>query len=280
MGLFFNYDKAGPGVDKNAPKKKGIFLYAELFFRKFWLLIKANMLYFALSLPVMAIYNIIIITALTSVLTENLAEEAWQLSLIFTAIITVLWGAGPISGGYTYLLRNFAREEHVWLFSDFFEKSKETFKLGMVVLLCDLAALVLGINAFGIYTSLMRQGFAYSKYAMVACCISFAIYTFMHYYIYELSVTFENKLGKTFKNALVMGVATLPANLFLTIFVILITFFAFERLASFLIIVLLFLIWISFMRFPIDFYTARMIKRNFIDNKDIGESEKENDGIS
>ena len=27
---FFNYDKEGPGIDKNAPKKKGIFLFFEL----------------------------------------------------------------------------------------------------------------------------------------------------------------------------------------------------------------------------------------------------------
>ena len=31
MGLFsFNYAKPGPGVDRDAPKKKGIFLYFEL----------------------------------------------------------------------------------------------------------------------------------------------------------------------------------------------------------------------------------------------------------
>ena len=36
MGLFFGgYDKAGPGVDPNAPKKKGFFLYMELVTRKF-----------------------------------------------------------------------------------------------------------------------------------------------------------------------------------------------------------------------------------------------------
>ena len=40
MGLFFNYDKPGPGVDKNAPKHWGIFLY------------------FVVSMPVLALYFI------------------------------------------------------------------------------------------------------------------------------------------------------------------------------------------------------------------------------
>ncbi|MBR5808875.1 MAG: hypothetical protein IKY39_02040 [Clostridia bacterium] len=33
MGIFPNYEKAGAGIDKNAPKKRGIFLYFELIAR-------------------------------------------------------------------------------------------------------------------------------------------------------------------------------------------------------------------------------------------------------
>ena len=268
MGLFFNYDKPGPGVSKDAPKKKGLFLYTELFFRKFWLLIKANMLYFAVSLPVMAVYNFIIINTLAAVLPADSQDMQWQISLIFTAIITILWGTGPVSGGYTYILRNSAREEHVWVLSDFFEKSKETFKLGIIVLIMDIAALILGIYAVNVYTSMMKSGYAFAKYALIALAIAYVFYTFMHYYVYEFGVTFENKARNTLKNALIVGVATLPANMLLTIFVIIATVFVFERLTAFSIILALLLIWISLMRFPIDFYVARMIKRRFIDNNE------------
>ena len=279
MGLFFNFDRPGPGVDKNAPKKKGIFLYFELFFRKFWLLIKANMLYFAVSLPIMAIYNFITINALATFLPHNLQGDLWHLSLIFTAIITILWGTGPVSGGYIYLLRNFAREEHVWILSDFFEKSKETLKIGIIMLIADICVLIFGINAVSVYTSLIKSGYAFAKYALAAMIVLFAFYTFMHYYIYEFGITFENKTGKTFQNALITGIATLPANLFLTLFAAFVTVLLFEIMKPFLIILLLFLIWISLMRFPIDFYAARMIKRRFIDDK-IGESGEKDDGIS
>ena len=268
MGLFFNYDKAGPGVDKNAPKKKGIFLYTELFFRKFLPLIKANMLYFVISLPVMAVYNFIIITVLSAALPQAMKENAWQLSLIFTSIITILWGTGPATSGYTYILRNFAREEHAWIASDFFEKFRETFKLGITVLICDILVLVLEIYAISVYLGLIRRGFAFAQVALLASVILFAVYTFMHYYIYELSVTFENGIKKTFKNALIMGFATLPANLFITIFIVVITFFVFGMLTPFAIILLMLFLWISFMRFPIDFYVARMVKRRFIDNRE------------
>ena len=279
MGLFFNFDRPGPGIDKDAPKKKGIFLYFELFFRKFWILAKANMLYFAVSLPVMAIYNFIIINVLSILLPSEAHEAVWQWSVIFTAIITILWGTGPVSGGYTYILRNSAREEHVWVWSDFFEKSKETFKIGIIMLIADIIVLIFGINAVSVYISLIKSGYAFAKYALAVMLLCFMFYTFMHYYIYEFGITFENKTGKTFQNALITGIATLPGNLFLTAFAVAVTVLLFEIIKPVLIILLLFFVWISFMRFPIDFYAARMIKRRFIDNK-IGESGEKDDGVS
>jgi uncharacterized membrane protein YesL len=279
MGLFFNYNKPGPGISKDAPKKKGIFLYLELFFRKFWLLMKANMLYFAVSLPVIAVYNFIIINALSIFLPAAEQEMSWHISLIFTAIITIIWGTGPVSGGYAYILRGFAREEHVWIVSDFFEKIRETFKLGMIMLIMDIVLLIFGINAVSIYLSMIKSGYGFAKYALSALAVIFVFYTFLHYYVYEFGVTFENGIKNTLKNALITGIATLPANLFLTVFAVSITVLVFGRLTVLSIILLLFLMWISFMRFPIDFYAARMIKRRFIDGR-TGESGKQNDGIS
>lgn len=276
MGLFFNYDKPGPGVDKNAPKKKGIFLYFELFFRKFWLLIKVNMLYFLVSLPVMAIYNFFIINELSMLFPNLDPVYLWQGSVIGTVILTILWGSGPVTGGFVYILRSYSREEHAWMASDFFEKSKETFKLGMTVLLLDILFIFLGTTAFNVYFALIRQGNTIAKYALAALFVFFAFYTFMHYYVYELGVTFENKTFKTIKNALIIGIATLPACLLLTVFVVALSLLVFSRLVGFVIIFIAFLFWISFMRFPIDFYAARMLKRRFIDS----EAEESADGES
>ncbi len=46
MGMFFNYDRPGPGVDKNAPKKKGVSLFFELLGRNISKLLLSNILYF------------------------------------------------------------------------------------------------------------------------------------------------------------------------------------------------------------------------------------------
>ncbi len=56
-------------------------------------------------------------------------EALPQIAVIITLLIVILWGTGPISCGYTYILRNAAREEHTFLVSDFFGKSKESFSM-------------------------------------------------------------------------------------------------------------------------------------------------------
>ena len=56
MGLFSNdYESAGPGIAKNAPRKKGLALFFDLFFRKLWKLFGLNMLFFIFVIPLIGI---------------------------------------------------------------------------------------------------------------------------------------------------------------------------------------------------------------------------------
>ena len=43
---FFDYSKPGPGIEKDAPEKAAFFVFMDIYFRKFWNLIKINLLYF------------------------------------------------------------------------------------------------------------------------------------------------------------------------------------------------------------------------------------------
>lgn len=56
MGIFSsNYNRPGPGIPKNAPQKKGIALFFEIFFREFFELIKLNLLFFLFCIPIITI---------------------------------------------------------------------------------------------------------------------------------------------------------------------------------------------------------------------------------
>lgn len=265
MGLFFNYDKPGKGIDKDAPKKKGFFLFFELLWRKLGKLFQSNMLYFLVSLPVFLIYHFFFFMIIAGNMPADMnGTVTHQLVLMCTVLLSILWGTGPVSAGYTFILRNFAREEHVWLTSDFFDKCKENFKHCIVFFLVDLIVLVLGLNAIVFYSNLAKGGNTLFLYLMFISVLCMLIYTFMHFYLYQFVVTFENKLRVTYKNALIMAIATMPMNLILTLVVAVFTYFVFSLLTPIAIVLLTFLCWLSFMRFPIDFYSARVIKRKLI----------------
>ena len=120
FGLF-NYEKEGPGISKNAPKKKTIIVFFETFFRNFWKFITINLVYDLISVPV---------------LTNGLA-----------------------SAGITNVTRNIARDKHSFGLSDFFETIKKNGNRSLVIIshqerimeIADYVAVVTDgkINTFG-----------------------------------------------------------------------------------------------------------------------------------
>lgn len=265
MGLFFNYDKPGPGVDKNVPKKKGVALFLELIWRYMGKLLLANILYFIVSLPVLALYAMIISNFFGNVLPETVGSVGFtQMVMILTVLVAVLWGTGPASCGYAYILRNFAREEHTFLTSDFFEKIKENFWRGMVFLIVDAVMLVVFSVSVLVYHKLSAEAGGIYKIFYYVTIFMIIMYTVMHFYLYEMEVTFENRIGTTYKNAFLMSFATFPMCLVIGTVIIVLSFLILRFLTPVAVLIVAFVCWMSFMRFIIDFYTARVIEKNFL----------------
>lgn len=265
MGIFFNYDRPGPGVDKNAPKKKGIFLYFELLFRNLGKLILANMLYFAVSLPVLLIYHILVINLLGNFISDNIESVIFvQLSAIITVLLAILWGTGPASCGYTYILRNTAREEHTFLVSDFFEKFKESFLHGIVFLIVDIIMMIIFSVAITTYYNLSKEmGGIYTILWCFALAMV-AIYTIMHFYLYEMEVTFKDGILRLYKNSFLMTFATFPPCIAIMAVIVVLSYVFLHFLTPIAVVITSFVFWISVMRFTADLYTARVIKKNLL----------------
>ena len=92
MGMFglFNYDKAGPGIEKNAPKKRSFIVFFETYFRNFWKF-----------MPISAVHSLLCLPLLTS---------------------------GLAASGMTHVARNTARDKHSFGLSDYFETIKKNWK--------------------------------------------------------------------------------------------------------------------------------------------------------
>ncbi|MCI8404843.1 MAG: DUF624 domain-containing protein [Clostridia bacterium] len=283
MGIFGGgYDKPGKGVDKNEPKKKGLFLFFDILIRKFSKIISANCLYTLTSIIWIAILYFFagiifsgtdIITNVASSISELDSEITIEqiqgsimvlLQLAFAMGIFSLWGSGPATAAYAYIHRCFTRGEPVWVASDGFDKFKENFKQGMFVLLVDAIIIVFGLNAAHFYYSVFVS--SHNMVWLMLCYIIvvlFIIYSMMHPYIYQLMVTFECKIGTIYKNALMITIAKLPGNiltLIASLAVILLLFNINPLIASLLIAV----IGLCLTSYPGHFYAARVIERSIL----------------
>lgn len=82
MGLFYNYNKEGPGVRKDGPKKRTFVVFFETLFRSFWKLIPVSLVYWLLFL--IPGFSAVGITYVTRSISRD--KHTFGLSDFFTAI--------------------------------------------------------------------------------------------------------------------------------------------------------------------------------------------------
>ena len=235
MGFFnSNYSRPGPGVSKDEPKKKGLARFYQIFLRKFWDLIKLNLLYIVTLIPTFAVVFILsgMISNRLGVNAETLAMlddgsvsavSAAQVSITadilvrfyISSLFAVLWGGGPVTAGFVFILRSFLWENPVFLVSDYFEHVKSNFKQSIIVWIVDVIAFIVLCYAYFFYGS--SPGLLhYGKYVILV--IAF-FYTMLHLYLYHLLVTYKLSIGKLYKNSALFAISALPFSV-LTIAVV------------------------------------------------------------
>lgn len=162
-GLFglFNFEKEGPGIAKDAPKKKTFIVFFETFFRNFWKFIPLNIVYTIMSLP----------------------------------LIT----SGLANAGITNIARNTARDKHSFGMSDFFETIKKNWKQALPAGIINTIIYILLIAVAAIYF-ISVDGFMGSL-GLGVMLSALLVFTMMNMYMWTLMITFKFKLGQIYKNS-------------------------------------------------------------------------------
>lgn len=236
MFSFLDTSKPGPGVSKNAPQKKRFFLFWELYARKIWKLVLANLLYVLLSLPVV---------------THGLAQA-----------------------GLTFVTRNYVQQKHVFLPSDFWDTVKKNAKQALIIgieelLICAL----LGFDLVYAWNGL-TMGETVSIGALLFFAVSLFIaisFLQIRYYLYIQVITFKLSVKQIWKNSILLSIAGFKQNLILSVSLGLIyalailVFLAFGVLSAGLLIVAYVFFFPAFRSFLIQFNVFPLIKKHIID---------------
>ncbi len=273
MGIFGNnYNKPGPGIDKDAPQKKWIFRFFEIFFRKFSKLTQLNMLAILLGIPFIAIVFFImpvpqgVVESLSASIGESTAQATVLIfRLTIAMLLYVLWGAGPASASYAYVSRCFTREEHAWIVSDGKDKFVENFKQSIIVTIIDLVMLwILPNGLYFYYTNFTQTGETIWLLLTCVLAVMTVLYTFMHLHIYQLMVTFENTLPQLYRNAFLLALSELPMNIILTAIAVLGVYILFGVMRLLLGFTIFYVIGLSLLRFPIEYTSSRAISKKIL----------------
>lgn len=172
FGLF-NYEKEGPGISKNAPKKKTFIVFFETFFRNFWKFITINLVYGILSLPIV---------------TNGLANA-----------------------GITNVTRNIARDKHSFGVSDFFETIKKNWKQALGAGIINTVIYI--VLFFDLYFFYSQKNQTFAVIGLGISLSLLFIFTLMNYFVWTLMITFKFTLKQIYKNSFKFVFINLKGNL-------------------------------------------------------------------
>ena len=244
MGLFNDYMREGKGVDKGPDYRPRFVVFFDIYFRKFWNLIVLNILYVICCIPIVTI--------------------------------------GPATAAMTKILRNYAREEHAFLWSDFWDTFKNNFWTAFVVGLIDLFAVILIYFDYVMYMQMIANANGsqmVTSISLAVLLLSATVLLFMNYYIFVLMVTFKLKFTQLIKNAFIFAWAGFFRNILITLLIAIISFVCLITVlsmspASFFVVLFVLFLYFSTCGIISNFITYPLVKKYMIDGFDPETGEK------
>lgn len=193
------------------PHKPRIVTFFDIFLRKFWHLVKLNMLFLLFNLPALIVMPLVaqfFPTMLNNSINELMFYFTASAILVCIPVVTT----GPVQAGFTYILRNFSREEHAFLWWDFREHAVKNAGQSSLICLIDLVVvLIIGID-ISFYMRISEKNILQTAAAFFVI-ILFIIYVMMHMYIYPMLITFRLSVKQIYKNAFIFSIIRFFPNL-------------------------------------------------------------------
>lgn len=209
--------KNGRGISKEEAAQRN---YFDILFRHFWHICGAsfwfaltNILFFGASIYLFASYfggdNLI------SIINAFLHGQSFLVPIVpFLPLMLT----GPFTAGFTYVIRNYAKQEHTFMISDFFEHTKKNWKQALITSILSYLVMYLLLQALVFYNSFfisagLPLGVLYTLFAVVSILL-----IIMFFYVYPIMVTFKMKYKTVLKNAWTFAVLKLPQNFIIFVF--------------------------------------------------------------
>jgi len=228
MGIFSrNFEKPGPGVQKDEPRKKGVARFFELLFRDFGDLIKLNLLFCLIVAPsvflfIMAVgpyvignYELIFVD-FNELPQDYLPELEAYIGINFVFLLASLILAFPIGGvmvAYTYYITKMMRDDPSYVWYEFKRKLKENVRQAAAVGVVSTAFVYMQIVMwFQVFFQLASNEYSGGFIWFILALLSLLFYSMITPYIYMHYAYIELKTMQILRNSMLMTFAYLPKS--------------------------------------------------------------------
>ena len=227
LGFGADYDKAGSGISKNGPKKTPFFLFLDMYFERFWKLLKLNMLTFLFCLPIVTI--------------------------------------GPAIAGMSKVLRAYSLDKSSFMWHDFKKGFTQNLKYSIPLGLIDIVCAVSLVCALNVYPALAEQNGSFFN-VLCVISVGFALTVFMmNFYAFSMVVATDLNFKNIIKNSFYLVCLGLKKNLITLLIVMLVlAFIVIATMVSPLTLLLIPFWLISFLGFIIVFNSYPLIQKYVI----------------
>ena len=212
MNNYF-YGKQGKGdyTVADMPQNR-LALFGEVLKVRWSGLFGVNLLYMVTWIPaiawtfinVLALYNLL--NAEAGVSGDDIIGlmNTWLMVMIPCIAIT-----GPFNAGVTYVLRNWARDEHSFVLSDFKDALKANWKQALVISLIDGVMPFLVVTCWRFYSGMLSRSMIFILPAALTLLMG-VTWTLASMLAYPMLITYELKTLDVIRNSVLMTVAKLP----------------------------------------------------------------------
>jgi uncharacterized membrane protein YesL len=289
FGLF-DYNRPGPGVPEDAPLKVPIVVFFEILQRKFWNFIKINLLFLVFNIPALLLGMLVMITFFPNIVpnafesAENLISDTIIKFILLTLMMCVpMITTGPAQAGFTYILRNYSREEHAFIWSDFKDNAVKNMKQSLAVGAINFLLTFAVLFSIRMYWTLMDAGVIGNLPGAIGFGIMVVVLVLiacMSIYIYPIMVTFELNLKQLYRNAVIFAIIKFLPNvgiLLLNSFIVLLSFGVIIPFSPIIGFIPYLFLTMSLTGFITNFYAYPKLKKYMISRVEEDEEEDEED---
>ena len=246
--------------DRLSSSDRPVSVFFGILTRKFWSLIRLNMLHSILTAPAFLLVTAVVSGFLFPGMGDSAdGQIAQRIFIGFLCVSFSVVTVGPFQAGFAYVIRLYATEKNAFILHDYWKAARENLKVSLTVSVIDIVAVIFMMTGYHFYSVMQGTLGGLAVILRILILIIALFYLTMHFYLYPMMVTVDLGVKELYGNAARFAIGFPGPNMLMLLILFAFSFLIFSN--TILGIVIAFVIGYSVNGLASGFYALRGIDR-------------------